>query len=230
MYVSIVDRAGHDHGPTAPETDAAVREADRVLGRLLDSLAVSPLAGRIDVVVVSDHGMSDVAPDRIVDLSRWISLAGVRTADPGPVFSLWFGADSARRDAAYAALGRGLAGGHARVYRRGETPAGWHVRAAPRAGDLLVVADPGWLVVAAPPAGGVHGGNHGWDPAAAPEMGAIFLAAGPDVAGRGLVPSFANVDVHPFLAHLLRVVPAAGIDGSLRALRSVLRPVAEGGW
>lgn len=224
LYVSSVDKAGHDYGPTAPETDSAAVAADRVLGRLLDSLATSAVARAVDVVVVSDHGMMDVAADRIVDVSRWVDMKGVRTADPGPVLSMWFGGDVARRDAAYVAITRGLtqSGAHARIYRREQTPERWHVRAAPRAGDLLVVADPGWLVYPSAPTSTVHGGSHGWDPNT-PEMGAIFYAAGPDVRARGTIEAFDNVQVYPLLARLLRVRPAHDIDGSTKALRDLVR-------
>ena len=78
MYVSSVDAAGHRHGPDAPETARALATADRVLGRLLDSLAASPVAARVNVVVVSDHGMCGVAPERVVDLSRWVRLRADR--------------------------------------------------------------------------------------------------------------------------------------------------------
>lgn len=225
MYVSTLDKAGHDHGPFTPATDSAVFDADRVLGRLLDSLAVSPVAGHVDLIVVSDHGMMGVAPERIVDLSRWIPMDGVRTADPGPVLSLWFGADSARRESAYAALAKGLAGAnaHARVYRRAQTPAAWHVRGAPRAGDLLVVADPGWIVVPAPPSAPLHGGTHGWDPLTTPEMGAIFYAAGPDIGARGVIPAFPNVEVYGVLAGLLRLDPPVNIDGDDALWRRISR-------
>jgi hypothetical protein len=223
MYVSSIDKAGHDHGPVAPETDSAIVAADRILGRLLDSLAVSPVAGRVDLLVVSDHGMAPVSSGRVVDVSRWISMHGVRTADPGPVLSLWF-ADDAAREAAYAALTRGLTGpdAHARVYRRRETPERWHVRGAPRMGDLLVVGDPGWLVYAGAPATPVHGGAHGWDPVGVPEMGAIFYAAGPDVVARGEIAAFPNVVVYPLLAALLRVRPARAIDGRMDGLRALI--------
>jgi predicted AlkP superfamily pyrophosphatase or phosphodiesterase len=224
MYVSIVDKAGHENGPGTPPTDSALVEADRILGRLRDSLAASPVGKRVDLVVVADHGMMDVARDRVIDLSRWISFDGVRTADPGPVLALWFGADSARRDSAYAALAQGLtaSGAHARVYRRAETPARWHLRDNPRAGDLLVAAEPGWIVAPAPQAS-LHGGSHGWDPADAPEMGAIFLAAGPDIRARGTIAAFPNVDVYPLLAALLRVKPAARLDGDRSLARAILR-------
>ena len=39
LYLEMVDNAGHDFGPDAPQTRAAVREADAAIGRLLDALA-----------------------------------------------------------------------------------------------------------------------------------------------------------------------------------------------
>ena len=38
LYFCIVDDAGHQHGPTAPETGAAVRTADAAIARLLAGL------------------------------------------------------------------------------------------------------------------------------------------------------------------------------------------------
>ena len=35
MYFSIVDGAGHDHGPLSPQVDTAAWEVDEALGRLL---------------------------------------------------------------------------------------------------------------------------------------------------------------------------------------------------
>jgi predicted AlkP superfamily pyrophosphatase or phosphodiesterase len=228
LYVDDVDRAGHAHGPDAPQTDSAVAAADRLLGRLLDGIAATPAAGRTNVVVVSDHGMSRVPRGHVVDVGRLVDLAGVRTADPGPVLMLYFDGDTARRDRTHAALARALEDARlpVRVYRREATPARWLVRDQPRAGDLLVVAAPGWVVTPRP-VNNPSPGQHGWDPDSMPEMRGIFLAAGPDVAPLGTIPTVRGVDVYPFLARLLRVTPAPGIDGSPAALRSAVRAASR---
>jgi alkaline phosphatase D len=63
---------------------------------------------------------------------------------------------------------------------------------------------------------------HGFDPHLLPEMKACFFAAGPDlVAGKTVAP-FENVNLYPWLAHLLGLDPPKN-DGSLNILSGTLR-------
>ena len=63
---------------------------------------------------------------------------------------------------------------------------------------------------------------HGFDPHIMPEMKAIFFAAGPDlVAGKTVAP-FENVNLYPWLAHMLGL-NAPKSDGSLNILSGTLR-------
>jgi hypothetical protein len=232
LYVDDLDAAGHRHGPDAPQTDSAVAAADRLLGRLLDSLDASPVARRVNVVIVSDHGMARVPREQVVDIGAMADLRGVRVADPGPVLLLWFDGDPSagsgqalrRRERTRAALARALDSARvpARVWRREDTPPRWGVRGQPRAGDLLVVAEEGWVVTPRP-VRDPSVGQHGWDPASSPAMRGVFLAAGPNVVPLGTIAAFENVHVYPFLARLLGLRPAQGIDGDPRVLERLFR-------
>jgi hypothetical protein len=51
-------------------------------------------------------------------------------------------------------------------------------------------------------------------------MGALFVAAGPDIQSGRVLPPVANVHVYPLLARLLRVKPAPN-DGSADSLAIV---------
>jgi alkaline phosphatase D len=63
---------------------------------------------------------------------------------------------------------------------------------------------------------------HGFDPHLIPEMKASFFAAGPDlVAGKTVAP-FENVNLYPWLAHMLGL-HAPKSDGSLNILSATLR-------
>jgi hypothetical protein len=228
VSVAAVDQVGHRSGPASPALDSAVTRADRVVGRLLDSVAASPVGARVNVVVLSDHGMLPIAAvDPVVALSRYADLSGVRAVDNGPYMALWFDGDAARRDAVLAALRRGFAAGRvpARAWRREETPTEWALRDEPRAGDVVVLADPGHFVTVQPAPAGYRfsPGDHGWDPEAAPGLDGIFFAAGPDVRPLGELPAFRNVHVYPFLARLLGVRPHPG-DGDDAVLRGAVRP------
>ncbi len=221
LYFSGVDEVAHHFGPLSPEADSAVAHVDRMLGRLLDSLAALPIAERVNVVLVSDHGMAPVGEGQVIALDTIAPLdSTVLTGDPGPLLSLWFGGDTAQLDAVHRALAARLR--HARVYRRAEIPARWHVRGTPRIGDLLVVAEHGWFVTPAVPAAGWRPapGQHGYDPAD-PAMHGIFLAAGPGIRSAGRVAAFENIHVHPLVAHLLGIEPSGMADGRLGAVREL---------
>jgi len=65
LYFSAVDTAGHRFGPHSSEVAAAVAEIDTLLGRLwsgLQALDDSP----INLLLVSDHGMSELTGDHAV--------------------------------------------------------------------------------------------------------------------------------------------------------------------
>jgi hypothetical protein len=54
-------------------------------------------------------------------------------------------------------------------------------------------------------------------------MHGIFFAAGPRVVPGSRLGALENVHVYPFIAHLLGLRPAPGLDGTLAATRPILR-------
>jgi alkaline phosphatase D len=54
------------------------------------------------------------------------------------------------------------------------------------------------------------------------EMKASFFAAGPDIVAGKTVAPFDNVNLYPWLAHLLGLTPHSS-DGSLKILAGTLR-------
>ena len=63
---------------------------------------------------------------------------------------------------------------------------------------------------------------HGFDPHKLPEMKASFFAAGPDIVADKTVAPFENVNLYPWLAHMLGLNPPK-TDGSLNVLAGTLR-------
>lgn len=223
LYFSDVDDTTHRHGPDAPNTAAAVASVDRALQRLLDSIAVSPLRDSVNVVLVSDHGMTATPATQVIVVSDLLRGAGMDTTgilfgDNGPAMSLWFGGDSARMYRAKAALTTA----HAATYLRRDAPARWRLGNNPRMGDLLMVGDLGYTLKRNGSDRDPSAGSHGYDPALS-DMRGIFLAAGPGVVPGSRVPAFENVQVYAFLAALLRLDRLPIVDGALGALRSALR-------
>ena len=59
LHLSLPDAAGHAHGFMGPEYLDAVRETDRLLGSVLDTVAARPaLKAQLLVVLTADHGGS----------------------------------------------------------------------------------------------------------------------------------------------------------------------------
>lgn len=56
VHIDDVDHAGHNHGWLSPQYDAAIREADRLIGVLIDRLKKANLLGQTAVLVTADHG------------------------------------------------------------------------------------------------------------------------------------------------------------------------------
>jgi len=219
LYFSDVDDAGHRHGPDSPEVVEAVRRVDQALGQLLDGIEKLPIADQVHLILVSDHGMAAQDTLRVEYLDDAIDLTGVQTINAGTYTTLWVG-DSARTNQLYTELQSRLK--NARVYRRNEIPERFRYRTNDRAGDLLVLADPGYQVIYRQKGRPSSGGAHGYDPASN-LMHGIFLAMGPRIRSGEMAPSFENVHVYPLVAHLLGLRPNPAIDGRLEVLQPILR-------
>jgi len=76
-----VDGAGHHDGPLSTAVRRAVRRVDGYLGRLLSGLEERGIAGRVNRVVVSDHGMAEASLDRVVVLDDLVPLDAVDVVD-----------------------------------------------------------------------------------------------------------------------------------------------------
>ncbi len=218
VYFGDVDDAGHEFGPNARETDAAIARVDSAIGAVMNGVQERGLDERVNLVVVSDHGMARIDPGYLIYLDDFVDPRTVNIVDRGPVLSL-----SPKRgvaaDTVYRALRRAP---HLRTYRKQEMTK-LHYGNHPRIPDIVAVADEGWLVTTrglAAVRSRLTRGAHGYPPET-PSMQAIFLARGPAFKKGVTVPPFENIHLYALLAHLLDVTPAPN-DGVLDSVRAVL--------
>lgn len=223
LYFSEVDHAGHEHGPDSRQVLEAASHLDAALGQLMSGMRSLNLLDRTSVVVVSDHGMSQLSNNRIIFLDDYLDLSSVDVIEWTPNLSL--APRSGSVDEIYRALKdkhRALA-----VYKREEMPAHLHYRNNNRIPPIIGLADDGWTVtsharhLAVSVAGRSEGGAHGYDPQLK-SMHGLFVAAGPRIREGMLVPEFENVHIYNFLCEILGLTPAKN-DGDPAVLRNVLR-------
>lgn len=218
MYSPVVDVAGHRYGPDAPQTAAAAGVADRTIGALSDSL--STLGRRVDLIVVSDHGLSAVPREHVIDMDSLIPKRGALVDDEHATFSFW--ADPKNPglnvDSLATALRVKLAP-HVRVFRPGTFPAQWQTAQNRRFGDVFLLADPGWEFASTNPRALPTAGEHGYDPSD-PSMMGIFIATGPDFQRGVRLPARENRTLRDLLVKLLQLdavpVGPAGVKFGLR--------------
>ncbi|MGA7340330.1 MAG: ectonucleotide pyrophosphatase/phosphodiesterase [Terracidiphilus sp.] len=217
IYYSEPDHEGHEFGPDAPETRAAELKMDALVGKLKAALDTTGLP--IDLVVVSDHGMVRSEGDWVT-LDEFAVLKGFETDG-----TLLYGNTEEDRARVYDQLKK--ASSKFVVYRLKDVPAALNYNRNAREGDPVVVATGPYAIRAHPPAFGRPGdrpttGMHGFDPRKVAEMKASFFAAGPDIVEGKTVATFENVNLYPWMAHMLGL-SAPKSDGSLNILSGTLR-------
>ena len=220
MYFSDVDEASHDYDLDSDEVREAIRGVDEMVGLLMAGLEERGLAGQVNVVVASDHGMADTEPHRMVIVDDYIDLSWVTVVDWNPVFAVF--PNAGMEDAVYEALSQAM---HLSVYRKEDIPDRYHYRDHRRIPPIVAVAEEGWSISSRSfyerRPGRYGGANHGYDNELL-SMGATFIAAGPAFKQGMVVPAFANIHVYELLCHVLGLAPAPN-DGSLEAMREMLR-------
>ncbi|HEY3991145.1 MAG TPA: ectonucleotide pyrophosphatase/phosphodiesterase [Acidobacteriaceae bacterium] len=216
LYFAEVDHTGHEYGPDAPETRAAVRHVDGEIGTLRSKLTKLHLP--IDLIVVSDHGMAMEQGDWI-DLDQYADFTGVQTDG-----ALMYPDSDEAAAKLYAKLR--IASDKFKVYRRSRMPAELDYTGEPRIGDPVIVATGPYAIRVHGPADPAKNhppnkGVHGYDPRIVPEMHAIFYAEGPDIRKGVRLKPFENVNVYPFLTEILGL-DAPATDGSAAVLDPAL--------
>lgn len=218
LYFSDVDTAGHDFGPLSPEVRNSVQKVDATIGNLLAGLEQRGVLDKVNIIVVSDHGMVAVDPKKNIFVDYYIDLSQVRIAAWTPVLTLSAGDNT---DAIIAKLGKAP---HMKVYRKEDVPARLHYNDSDRIPPIVAIADPGWTITS-------HKrftekkkptrGEHGYDNAVKDTWG-IFIAHGPAFRSGMRIRPFENIHIYSAMCSILGLQPAPN-DGSLAVLAPALR-------
>ncbi|MBB6251764.1 ectonucleotide pyrophosphatase/phosphodiesterase [Nitrospirillum iridis] len=224
LYFDQVDHAEHEKGPGSAQADAASALVDRALARLVDGLKRRGLFDTVNLVIVSDHGMTATGPDRRIILDDLVDPAALHVVTTGPLAGI--GVAPGQAAVAARLLGRHE---HMECWRKQDLPTRFRYGTNDRVPAILCLADDGWEVTTRAtlernkdkPA---SLGDHGYD-TASPAMGALFVAHGPAFRRGAVVPEFPNVDVYPLLVRLLAIEGERN-DGHVEDVLPMLQPGA----
>lgn len=222
LYFSETDSYGHKFGPNSPEVNKSIKRLDDVTSYLLEELNHSGLLDSVDIILVSDHGMTETSTDRIINLEELLAGFDCKLYDSGPVVRIETGTNEINK--VYNKLKE--SSHHFRVYRKDELPSFYHYSKNPLISPLIVIADIGWSLV---DNNGFRKsseyfakGNHGYEKDHL-DMHGIFIAKGPSFKTGYKTGTIWNVDIYPLLAEIFGVEPNRQIDGKLERIEFLLK-------
>jgi predicted AlkP superfamily pyrophosphatase or phosphodiesterase len=217
LYFDEPDLTSHDFGPVSPETGRVVVRLDSLIGVLRTKLSALPHAKKIDLILLSDHGMGPISPDKYVNIREVVPKRMIASISGGnPVYLI--NPTEGKRDSVLNLLNsvKGV-----KAWRKSQVPARWHYGTNPRIPEIVVVADSSWSIGTRPDASSIKGGAHGYDNLDS-DMFSIFYAAGPSFKKGYRFKELNNTDIYDLICRILNITPAKN-DGNPAHIKDMLR-------
>lgn len=212
-YFEEPDHSGHVYGPESKHTRRTVESMDVLMEQLYENIESLPQHDSINIIITSDHGMTAVSNERIVNPYDYINKEWVESIAYG------FPAFIYPKKGCEAKIMKALKSApHIRAWRKDEVPAYLQYGSNKNVSDIIVLPDMGWTFADYRLR---LRGAHGYDPYGN-DMQVMFRACGPDFKhGYVREKTFQNTAVYPLLCHLLGIVPAK-VDGQLEDAADML--------
>lgn len=217
LYFDEPDATSHDFGPVSPVTGKVVHRLDSLIGVLRFKLSQLPDAKKINLIVLSDHGMASVTSEKYINIKGLVPNRMIASITGGnPVYMI--NATDGKIDSVLYFLNKskGL-----KAYNKSELPARWHYGTNPRIPEIVVVADSSWSIGTRPDGSSIRKGAHGYDNAN-PDMFSIFYATGPAFKKNYRFETLNNVDVYNLVCRILDINPSPN-DGDPENIKNLLK-------
>ncbi|NPV11011.1 MAG: alkaline phosphatase family protein [Ignavibacteria bacterium] len=222
LYFEEPDSKGHSFGPNSPETNKAIALVDSMLGLLINSLKKIEMEDKVNIIVVSDHGMTEVSDKRIIKIEE--ILKDYKCKFYGMGTSIMIDAEPDKLNEIYQVLKKNEK--NYRVYTKENIPEYFHFSENPFILPIIVIAETGWTLVTDEyfKRGRTYSvrGDHGFDNHHL-DMHGIFIAKGPAFKSGYQTGTLWNVDVYPLLCKIFNITPNNLIDGDINRIGFILR-------
>ena len=215
LYFNEPDHAGHVYGSESKEVNEQIKASDIILGYLMDSLKNLDIYNKINIVIVSDHGMVNVSENKVINIDNF-NLPG-EFEGKGPIMSYKIESDDLHKISnisipnvkIVSAIKNDKLHYHNPLY------------------DFLLLANEGWMLYSNKDINKYGGklpvkGMHGYD-SESMNMHAIFYAYGPKFKSGLNIDTFELIHIYPMLCKLLEIEPYNDINGSLSVLNPILK-------
>ncbi len=222
LYYDLTDSEGHRYGPNSQQVNNAIARLDSLIGVLFNRLDEIKLRDSVNLIIVSDHGMTEISGARYVNVEELASCRSCKFFNRGAVMNIFI-KNKIEVDAVFNKLKQNES--HYRVYKPEDIPEHFHFSNNHLIGDLFVLADPGWSVGTSKDKDRMsdyYGGNHGFDNSFM-DMHGIFYAIGPSFKENYTTGTIENINIYPLLCKIMNIIPRQNIDGKLENISFILK-------
>jgi predicted AlkP superfamily pyrophosphatase or phosphodiesterase len=222
LYFSAVDSASHTYGPAAPETRSAISEVDRQIEALWQAIeSINAEQGAdINLMLVSDHGMSEVDPGLFIDTNTLPRPRAFKRVNGSTRVTYYQRDPDADIDSLAGALDR-MSDGRWRRLTAADL-AERQFEGHPGVGDIIIETAPPRVFRRGGGRDADLRGMHGY-PATVEDMAAFLVAVGPHFQEGKVIPEAHQLDVYPVAATLLDLEVPDNIASDGGPLRAILR-------
>lgn len=149
-YMPEVDQAGHRGGPESSDVESALKVVDGFIGDVVSEIETRNLTHIVDLIVLSDHGMTGLSKKRIIFLDDVLEkdFARIKHKDGWPSFGLHFG-EEGDIEPVMERLKKASTGEdrlNFTTYTPATMPERWHFSHGPRIAPVYLVPDIGWII------------------------------------------------------------------------------------
>jgi len=218
LYFDDTDTQGHRYGPDSEELNNAIKRVDGMIGLLFHKLDEIKMRDSVNIIVVSDHGMTNISDEHVINIENLLKRSDCKFFDNGPLMTIE--APKEKLNEVYEFLKKNET--HFKVYKKSEMPEYYHYKNHPFIGELLLVADMGWSLISNRRGEYDSKGNHGYDNNHL-DMHGIFLAVGPNFKSGYKTGTVWNIDIYPLLCKIFHITPRSNIDGKAERIEFILR-------
>ena len=223
VYFDAADTDGHKYGPDSEGINNTIMRLDTLLNTLLIKLDDIELKDSTNIIIVSDHGMTEISDKRIINVDEMISGFNYDIIDDGPFMLIYPEANDKQN--IYNRLTENE--NNYKVYFNNKLPEHFYLAGSHLLSEIIVISKPGWSLVTNKilerRKNGSSGlGNHGYDNYHT-DMHGIFYAIGPSFKKNYKTGTVLNIDIYPLLCKILNIKPKINIDGKLERIQPLLK-------
>ncbi|MCF7500187.1 ectonucleotide pyrophosphatase/phosphodiesterase [Pseudoalteromonas sp. L1] len=204
-YFSLVDSMGHEYGPDAQQTYDAVQQLDNLMADLHTRLKA--LDEKINLVIVSDHGMASVDPSLSIKIDSLPKDDNFMVQNTGPRV-LYYAKPNSKADIKGFSKKLTKAADGRFIVLTDQQKRDYHYDKGPRVGDIVLQTTAPRVFTDSKMAS--YLGTHGY--AYTDDMAATFIATGPAFKRHVQLDEVNNLDVYPLIAKLLGLKILSPID------------------